>query len=63
MRCTNWRIRQARCWLAPTLAAVLGLKKRGVSLSAGGKSRDKVLQVQGLAAAQALDVLRREAES
>lgn len=44
------------------VAEVLGLKRRAVSLASGAKSREKVLAVEGLAAAAALALLRAQAE-
>ena len=43
------------------VAEALGLKRRGVALVAGDKSRDKVLAVSGLAPAAALERLRAAA--
>lgn len=45
------------------VASVLGVRKAAVSLAAGGKCRDKVLAVEGLAPAAALAALRAAADT
>jgi uncharacterized protein YggU (UPF0235/DUF167 family) len=52
---------EANAAIAEYVAELLGLKRRDVTLVAGGKSRDKVLAVEGLSAAQGLEQLRQAA--
>jgi uncharacterized protein YggU (UPF0235/DUF167 family) len=52
---------EANAAIAEYIAELLGLKRREVSLVAGAKSRDKVLAVGGLSAAQGLERLRQAA--
>jgi uncharacterized protein YggU (UPF0235/DUF167 family) len=52
---------EANAAIAEYVAELLGLKRRDVTLVAGGKSRDKVLAVEGLSAAQGLERLRQAA--
>ena len=49
---------EANAAICEYVAELLGVKKRDVSLAVGGKSREKVLQVAGLAPAAALERLR-----
>ena len=49
---------EANAAIAEFVAELLGLKRRDVTLVAGAKSRDKVLAVAGLSAAQGLERLR-----
>ena len=48
---------EANAGVAEFVAGCLGVKKRDVCLVAGGKSRDKVLEVRGLGAHQAHQAL------
>jgi len=45
---------EANAAILEYVAGILGLKKRDVTLAAGGKSREKVLLIEGLDAATAL---------
>ena len=49
---------QANSEIVEYVAELLGVRRSTVSLAAGGKSRDKVLSVQGLTGQEALERFR-----
>jgi uncharacterized protein (TIGR00251 family) len=53
---------EANAALTEFLAELLGVKKRDVALHSGGKSRDKVFRVEGLAPEEAVVRLRASLE-